>query len=109
LDWFRLGFTDDGLADRAIAYSAQTSGQPEAAFRQELIAQVRQGAELYGSGSPRIRTVADAIATFLSKPGSLTVALEPAAPVSFGSLDAGLLVDPAGAAERLGLTARNTP
>jgi hypothetical protein len=106
-DWARLAYKDEGLANRAIAFGAQSSGQPAAAYRQALVAQVRQGAEVYGAGSPRVRTVVDAISAFMSRPGTLTVALEPAAPVAFGSLDASLLADPAAAADRLGLTGRH--
>ncbi|HKU96979.1 MAG TPA: hypothetical protein VJR58_16970 [Vineibacter sp.] len=104
LDWIRLGFKDDGLTDRAIAHGSQSAGQPDEAFRRALVAQIRDGAEAYGGGSPRVRRVVDAVSAFIDRPGALTVALEPNKPVAFGSLDFGLLADPAAAADRLGLT-----
>lgn len=104
LDWFRLGVRDDGLADRALAHGARSAGQPEEAFRRALVAQIRAGADAYGGGSPRVRRVVDAVSAFIDRPGALTVALEPSAPVALGSLDVGLLANPAAAADRLGLT-----
>ena len=104
LDWIRLSFKDDGLADRAIAHGAQSAGQSQDAFRQALAAQIRDGAEAYGGGSPRVRRVVDAVSAFIDRAGTLTVALEPSAPVAFGGLDLGLMANPAAAADRLGLT-----
>ncbi|TXL74295.1 hypothetical protein FHP25_17560 [Vineibacter terrae] len=109
LEWVRLIYRDEGLANRAIAHGAQAAGQPEAAFRQARAAQIRDGAQAYGAGSPRVAAVVDAVLQFLGRPGTLAVGLEPAAPVTFGSLGLGLLGDPAAAADRLGLTGSHTP
>ncbi len=108
-DWVRIVYKDEGLTNRAIAFAAQSQGAPEAAFRQGMVAQIQQGGAVYGAGSPRVQAVVNAVATFLSRPGTLTVSLEPSAPVPFGSLDAGMMADIPGAAERIGLTGRHSP
>jgi hypothetical protein len=107
LDWVRISYKDEGLTNRAIAFSAKSVGTPEDAFRQGLIAQVQQGGAAYGAGSPRVKAVLDAVTAFLTRPGTLTVALEPRAPVAFGSLDAAMMADIPGAAERIGLTGKH--
>ena len=106
-DWVRIVYKDEGLTNRAIAFSAKSVGAPEDAFRQGLIAQVQQGGAAYGAGSPRIKAVLDAVTAFLTRPGTLTVALEPGSPVTFGSLDAGMMADIPGAADRIGLTGKH--
>ena len=107
-DWVRVVYKDEGLTNRAIAFSAQSVGAPEASFRQGLVTQVQQGGAVYGAGSPRVQAVVNAVAAFLTRPGTLTVSLEPSAPVAFGSLDAGVMADVPGAAERVGLTGRHS-
>ncbi len=108
-DWLRLAFKDEGVADRAIAHGSRSAGQSEDAFRRALAAQIRDGADAYGGGSPRVRRVVDAVSAFIDRPGTLTIALEPVAPVALGSVDLGLLADPAVAADRLGLTGAHAP
>lgn len=108
-DWVRIVYKDEGFANRAIALAAKSVGAPEPAFRQGMIGQVQQGGAAYGAGSPRIQGVVNAVAAFLAKPGTLSIGLEPSAPVAFGTLDLGLMADPGGTAEKLGLTGRHSP
>jgi hypothetical protein len=107
-EWIRIAYKDEGLTDRVIALAAKSQGQPEAAFRQAMVGQIKAGGGAYGAGSPRLQALVDAVAAFLTRPGTLTVALEPSAPVAFGSLGGNLIADPNAAAERVGLTGKHS-
>lgn len=109
LERFRLSYKDESLADRLIAFAARQQGAPADRFRQQLIAQVRQGTAGMVQGSPRLQQAVQAVATFLAKPGAITFELSPAAPVRFGEFGPGMMADPAAAAEKLGVAVRSVP
>jgi hypothetical protein len=100
-----LTLRDQGLMGRVIAQQARNQRIPPARLREQW-AQMALALPLPGgspAGDPYL-PVRQALAAFIRQPGTLEIALRPKAPVPLAEL-AGALADPAGTAQRLGLTA----
>lgn len=94
-----LRYDDASLAGRAL----KVPGGDPAAFRDQLIAMVRQHATAYGN-SPAIAASANAIETFIGSPHSLTLELTPPSPVLITTLETAGTMPPADLVALLGMT-----
>jgi hypothetical protein len=103
-----LTLRDQGLMGRVIAQQARDQRIPPARLREQwaqmaLALPVPGGARGKGSVDPFL-PFREALAAFIRQPGTLEIALRPKAPVPVAELPMAL-ADPAGTAQRLGLTA----
>jgi hypothetical protein len=98
----RLRFEDASLVNRALRAAAAESGADPVAYRQQIIAMLRQQSAGGPASSPRLSAAGRVAGDFIASPGVLTIELSPRAPVPFVGL-AGMGADPARAAELLGL------
>lgn len=101
-----MTLTDKSLVNRLLALAPMVGGSDPETMRTDIIAQLKDmGANLTGAGVDA--TVANefsaAIADFVANPGTLKIAMKPAAPVALAQ--EGAQLDKAA----LGLTITNTP
>lgn len=105
---FSLSLKDDGIVDKTFAFMAAQQGADPAALRQQVVGMV-SAAPMMAQGfgiDPAIATeVSGALSKFLMESGTLTIAINPAEPVTLTAL----MSDPTKITkERLGLTASTT-
>lgn len=100
-----LTLRDQGLMGRVIAQQARDQRIPPARLREQW-AQMALALPLPGStqAADPFLPLRQALAAFIRQPGTLEIALRPKMPVPLAELPLAL-ADPAGTAQRLGLTA----
>ena len=75
-----LHYHDATLTERAFRLAAAQHGTDPAAYRQQLIASIRQEGAGFGD-NPAMAAIYEAAVAFLTTPGSLTIELSPPSPV----------------------------
>jgi hypothetical protein len=95
----KLRLEDASLADRLLRAGAADSGTDPAAFRQQIVAMVRQQT---AAGGPELKAAGNAAGEFITSPRALTIELSPKSPVAVMGLF-GAMGNPGGTATQLGL------
>ena len=98
----KLRFDDASLVNRALRAGAELSGTDPAAYRQQIVAMVRQQGNKRGVVSPALTAASNATGDFIASPHSLTIELSPAQPVPLLALK-GMNAPPDMLATTLGL------
>jgi hypothetical protein len=88
LERLELRYRDASLVAKAIAIAAAQAGVPAEQFRTGLIQQIEQTGQQMAAGpaGPDAAKAAHQLAVFLAQPGTLTVTLAPAKPVSMADI-----------------------
>jgi hypothetical protein len=103
-----LRYDDASLMERLLRTGAAQSGVDVAAFRQQIIATIRERISALGD-NPAISAAAKALVTFLASPHTVTVELAPPTPVGVGLLQTARDLPPAELVSRLGLSVSAVP
>ncbi len=106
---------NNGGFDRLLAAAAKEKNSTPEALRQNALGQFSQleGGIPQPDGtvkplSDRVKSIIAAFKAFITSPGTLTIKVQPAAPIT-SMLAIGAMTDPMAAAETLGVTVESTP
>lgn len=102
----RIVVEDRGLMERYLARAAKEEGTTAEALQKMYAGATPLVLSTMIGNSEQSRTLGQAIARFIEKPGTLTIDAQPKNPSGFGVLDLMLASDPKVALEKLNITAK---
>jgi hypothetical protein len=80
VDFVEVGWQDEGLTQRALAFMARQQRTSITQLKSGLALQLRQSMLAFGN-SPRLTELSDALLAYLDKPGALAISVKPPKPV----------------------------
>lgn len=81
-----LTFSDDGLTDFVLGMMSEQTGLSRQEFIQGIVQQIQMQGQMLGGDTALVAQVSNAVSAFLAEPRSLSLSMDPPAPVPFAQV-----------------------